>query len=103
MKLIHLLVTTALLCAASAEGHAAGPNDQPVLLAQAHASPIRAEVKIRNRHLAAAATVTPISDTRLEVLFDEPQRAVTPGQGAVLYLPSKGSEGDLVVGGGWID
>ncbi|MGA3044626.1 MAG: aminomethyltransferase beta-barrel domain-containing protein, partial [Bryobacteraceae bacterium] len=32
----------------------------------------------------------------VEVVFDEPQRAVTPGQGAVFYL------GDLVLGGGWI-
>jgi tRNA-uridine 2-sulfurtransferase len=58
--------------------------------------PIRAEVKIRNKHLAAPAAVTPVGDTRIEVLFDEPQRAVTPGQGAVLY------QGDLVLGGGWI-
>ena len=61
----------------------------------APAGPIRGEVKIRNRHLAASATITPKGD-RLEVQFDEPQRAVTPGQGAVVY------QGDLVVGGGWI-
>jgi tRNA-specific 2-thiouridylase len=36
-------------------------------------------------------------DTRVEVRFDSPQRAVTPGQGAVFY------DGDLVLGGGWID
>ena len=59
------------------------------------AGPIRAEVKIRNRHLAAAATITPKGD-RLDIQFDEPQRAVTPGQGAVVY------QGDLVIGGGWI-
>ena len=35
--------------------------------------------------------------TRVEVHFDEPQRAVTPGQGAVFYA------GDLVLGGGWIE
>ena len=34
---------------------------------------------------------------RVEVVFDEPQRAVTPGQGAVFY------DGDLVLGGGWIE
>ncbi len=34
---------------------------------------------------------------RVEVIFDEPQRAVTPGQAAVFY------EGDLVLGGGWIE
>jgi tRNA-specific 2-thiouridylase len=61
------------------------------------ATPIRAEAKIRNKHQAAAATITPTADTsRVEVRFDEPQRAVTPGQGAVFY------SGELVLGGGWI-
>jgi tRNA-specific 2-thiouridylase len=61
------------------------------------AAPIRAEVKIRNKHAGAAATLYPTSDpTRVEVRFDEPQRAVTPGQAAVFY------SGDLVLGGGWI-
>jgi tRNA-uridine 2-sulfurtransferase len=61
------------------------------------AAPVRAEIKIRNKHAAAAATITPGSDPgRVEVRFDEPQRAVTPGQGAVFY------SGDLVLGGGWI-
>ena len=61
------------------------------------AAPLRAEVKIRNKHLPAAATITPGADfLRVEVQFDEPQRAVTPGQGAVFY------SGDLVLGGGWI-
>jgi tRNA-uridine 2-sulfurtransferase len=60
--------------------------------------PLRAEVKIRNKHAAAAATLQPASDgARIEVRFDEPQRAVTPGQGAVFY------SGDLVLGGGWIE
>ena len=61
------------------------------------ASPIRAEIKIRNKHAAAAATLTPITPAQVEVHFDEPQRAVTPGQGAVFY------SGDLVLGGGWIE
>ena len=57
----------------------------------------RAQVKIRNKHVAAAATLYPAADPAcVEVRFDEPQRAVTPGQGAVFY------DGDLVLGGGWI-
>jgi tRNA-specific 2-thiouridylase len=61
------------------------------------AAPIRAQVRIRNKHVPAWATVTPTGDpTRVEIRFDEPQRAVTPGQGAVLY------DGELVLGGGWI-
>jgi len=60
--------------------------------------PVRAEVKIRNKHVAAPATVTPSGDPlRAQVQFDEPQRAVTPGQGAVFY------SGELVLGGGWIE
>ena len=62
------------------------------------AAPRRAQVRIRNRHVPADATLTPVGDdTRVEVRFDQPQRAVTPGQGAVFY------DGDLVLGGGWID
>ncbi|MFN0169371.1 MAG: tRNA 2-thiouridine(34) synthase MnmA [Bryobacteraceae bacterium] len=59
--------------------------------------PERAQVKIRNKHLAAWSTLYPASDSgQVEVVFDEPQRAVTPGQAAVFY-----SE-DVVIGGGWI-
>jgi tRNA-specific 2-thiouridylase len=60
-------------------------------------APARAQVKIRNRHLAAHATLSPAGENRVEVRFDEPQRAITPGQGAVIY------DGELVVGGGWIE
>lgn len=61
------------------------------------AKPLRAEVKIRNKHSAAPATLYPCADPHeVEVRFDEAQRAVTPGQAAVFY------SGDLVLGGGWI-
>src|SRR5215469_4792223 len=60
--------------------------------------PVRAQVKIRNKHEPADATLSPTSDAaRVEIHFDEPQRAVTPGQAAVFY------DGDLVLGGGWIE
>jgi len=60
--------------------------------------PVRGEVKIRNKHVAAPATIVPTADpARVEVHFDEPQRAVTPGQGAVFY------SGELVLAGGWIE
>ena len=60
------------------------------------AAPVRAEVKIRNKHAAAPATLHPAGEG-VEVVFDNPQRAVTPGQAAVFY------HGDLVLGGGWIE
>jgi tRNA-specific 2-thiouridylase len=61
------------------------------------AGPARARVRIRNRHVPAPAMLHPLPDGRVEVRFDEPQRAVTPGQGAVFYSD------DLVAGGGWIE
>jgi tRNA-specific 2-thiouridylase len=60
------------------------------------ASPVRALVKIRHKHEAAPATVEGLEGDRARVTFSSPQRAITPGQGAVFY------EGDRVLGGGWI-
>ncbi|RRA47411.1 tRNA 2-thiouridine(34) synthase MnmA [Acidipila sp. EB88] len=57
---------------------------------------LRVEAKIRHRHEPAAASICLVEDEIVEVTFDEPQRAVTPGQSAVFY------QGDEVVGGGWI-
>jgi tRNA-specific 2-thiouridylase len=58
--------------------------------------PMRVNVKIRHRHEAAPATIQKTGDDEITVTFDEPQRAITPGQAAVFY------DGDVVVGGGWI-
>lgn len=58
--------------------------------------PVRAEVRVRYRHTAAPATITALPDNRATVKFDEPQRAITPGQATVFY------RGDEVFGGGWI-
>jgi len=76
------------------------------------AAPMRVQIKIRHRHDPAWATLEPAresvgapglasetgdsSNQEVQALFDEPQRAVTPGQSAVFY------DGDEVVGGGWI-
>jgi tRNA-uridine 2-sulfurtransferase len=61
-------------------------------------APRAAQVKIRNKHFAAPAHLLPGADSsRIEVQFEQPQRAVTPGQAAVFY------DGDLVLGGGWIE
>ncbi len=57
---------------------------------------VRAETKIRYRTPPAASTVTPLDGGRVRVVFDRPQRAVTPGQAAVFY------DGDVVLGGGTI-
>lgn len=56
----------------------------------------RVQVKIRHRHEPAWATVAMSDDDEVIATFDQPQRAVTPGQAAVFY------NGDEVVGGGWI-
>jgi tRNA-specific 2-thiouridylase len=65
------------------------------LLAAAPGGEFEAQVQIRYRHAAAAATVRATAEG-VEVRFREPQRAVTPGQAAVFYA------GERVLGGGWI-
>jgi tRNA-specific 2-thiouridylase len=60
------------------------------------ARPVRASVRVRYRHEGAAAWIeaTPCGGAR--VRFDEPVRAIAPGQAAVF------DDGDVVLGGGWI-
>jgi tRNA-specific 2-thiouridylase len=58
--------------------------------------PLKVQAKIRSTHLPSSAQIIPHNDT-VEVIFDEPQWAITPGQAVVFY------EGDIVIGGGIID
>ena len=60
-------------------------------------APLRVSARIRHNHQPAAATLRPLDGNRAEVEFDQPQRAITPGQSCVWY------DGDRVVGGGVID
>jgi tRNA-specific 2-thiouridylase len=57
---------------------------------------VRAEVRVRYRHQESPATITPLENGRVRVRFDQPQRAIAPGQATVFY------RGEEVVGGGWI-
>ena len=58
--------------------------------------PIRCRAKVRYRQKEQWATVSPEEEGRVRVTFDEPQRAITPGQAVVFY------DGDTVIGGGTI-
>lgn len=59
-------------------------------------APMRVTAKIRHRHEPAPAVLEPAPNGEVRVTFDQPQRAITPGQAVVFY------DGDIVVGGGWI-
>jgi tRNA-specific 2-thiouridylase len=58
--------------------------------------PVRAEVKVRYRHEPSPATIYALPGNTARIVFDEPQRAITPGQATIFY------NGEEVVGGGWI-
>ena len=60
------------------------------------AAPIRASVQVRYRSKAVPATVIPLEGSRVELIFEEPQFGITPGQAAVWY------DGDILLGGGII-
>lgn len=59
-------------------------------------APMRVRAKVRYRHEPAEAIIEPAGDSEVMVTFDQPQRAITPGQAAVFY------DDDEVAGGGWI-
>jgi tRNA-uridine 2-sulfurtransferase len=67
--------------------HDSGPNAN---------TPMRVTAKIRHRHEPAPAVLENAPNGEVRVTFDEPQRAITPGQAVVFY------QDDVVVGGGWI-
>ena len=58
--------------------------------------PLRCKARIRYRHTEQPATVYPEDRGVVRIVFDEPQRAITPGQTIVLY------DNDIVIGGGTI-
>ena len=57
---------------------------------------IEGQAKIRHKHEPAAATIQALPNNRARLTFGTPQRAITPGQGAVFY------DGEVVIAGGWI-
>ncbi|KST65337.1 tRNA 2-thiouridine(34) synthase MnmA [Mastigocoleus testarum] len=60
-------------------------------------APIKAEVQIRYRSQPVPVTIIPLENSRVRVVFDEPQFSITPGQAAVWY------DGEKVLGGGIIE
>src|SRR5207245_11677033 len=68
----------------------------PVNVADPGRSPREVTVKIRYSHPGTKATVFPLENERAQIRLHEAQRAVTPGQAAVIY------DDDVVIGGGWI-
>jgi len=57
---------------------------------------IDVSTRVRYRHKAAPSRLTPMGDKQAEIIFNQPQSALTPGQGAVFY------RGEEVLGGGFI-
>ncbi|MCL2195870.1 MAG: tRNA 2-thiouridine(34) synthase MnmA, partial [Oscillospiraceae bacterium] len=71
-------------------------SDFNFIACDAFEQPVRVQAKIRYNHAAQPATAEQISPNTVRVTFDEPQRAIAPGQACVLY------DGDVVVGSGVI-
>ncbi|MFQ5927347.1 MAG: aminomethyltransferase beta-barrel domain-containing protein, partial [Terriglobia bacterium] len=66
--------------------------------------PLRAQVRLRHKHTPAPATLYPcaVDGASVRVVFDQPQRAITPGQAGVFYAPAESADAELVLGGGWL-
>ena len=73
-----------------------GGSRAPRVTGPGYNEEFEATVKIRYNHAGTSATITPLENDRARVCLHEPQRAVTPGQAAVIYHE------DVVLGGGWI-
>ena len=71
-------------------------EDVNLIACEALEQPLRATAKHRYRSTEVPAVVTQIDEGRLEVVFDEPQKAITKGQALVIY------DDDVVIGGGTI-
>ena len=71
-------------------------SGEPAVAGPPPSMSFEATVKIRYSHPGTLATVTPLENDRAHVRLHDPQRAVTPGQAAVIY------DDDIVLGGGWI-
>lgn len=70
------------------------------------AEPLRCRVKVRHKHPPARATLFPDGGSRetgaVRIVFDEPQRALTPGQAAVFYAAPEALDPELLLGGAWL-
>ena len=71
-------------------------NEINLILVDEITKPIQVMAKIRYAAKEAKATIYPIEEGKIKVEFEEPQRAITPGQSIVFYI------GDIVLGGGKI-
>lgn len=71
-------------------------NNINLIAADRLSEPVHCKARIRYRHREQPAIVSQVGEDTIKVIFDEPQRAITPGQAVVLY------DGDTVIGGGTI-